>query len=358
VFQRQKPRFVSLAAAVVLAACAPSGVVGYDAFDASAEDDATGDAIDASTVDAAALDAQAADDAVRGPLSGLAWPSGAHAGNESASYQAYAEFRGRPLDLATLYPDRGSWAGLVTPGWPLSAFEDFAGRLVLSEPLYPPSMGNLQDCAAGAYDAEWEKLGSFLVDHGRADTILRLGWGGTDPSHAWHADADPADYITCYRRIVRVVRAHDPDVLFDFSFDALPSRYPASGDPYDLYPGDDYVDIVGMDVFDRDPPTRTEEEWQSKCEGPLGLCTLIAFARAHQKRWAVGEWGVATCAEDPGGDNPFFIEKMLQTFRAHADILAYEAYFDDRDAGVCSTLVEPDNAPEARAAYQRAYAEP
>lgn len=360
-------------------ACAPTALIGYDelvpAADAAeptpdAGDDAAMDAevLDAEVPDAEDADAELSDagpdatkpDAALGPWTVLPWSSGVHYGNEPPSYDEFAAFRGRPLAVVTLYPERATWAGINNPDWWFDNFENYPARLVLSEPLYPigpPTAGNNKDCAAGLYDAEWRTLGTFLARRG-PDSIVRLGWGPNDPTHEWHADADPANFIACFRRIVGALRAAAPRVLIDFSFDPVPSMYPASGNPYDLYPGDEYVDIVGMDVFDHQPPTRNEAEWEAKCHGPLGLCTLIEFARQHKKRFSVGEWGVATCGEQPGGDNALFVEKMVQTFHDNADVLAYEAYFDDSGADVCSSIMSTTIAPLARAAYRRLYQVP
>jgi Glycosyl hydrolase family 26 len=294
---------------------------------------------------------------VRGPLSGLPWPSGVHYGNELPMYLEWGDFRQRPVDLAALYSDRNSWEGLVDPAWQIDQFEDFGGQLVLSQPLYPLGQGNNADCAAGDYDARWAELGSFLVERGRADIVIRLGWGLNDPEHPWRTDSDSRDWVACFRRIVDALRSTAPALRIDWSFDPFPSSFPASGDPYDAYPGDDYVDIVGMDAFDRYPPTTNEAAWRDKCDSALGLCSLIAFARAHGKRFSVGEWGVVDCGESRGGDNAFYVRKMVETFRTHADILAYESYFDDVGAGVCSSLMNGDH-PEAAAEYQRQYAPP
>jgi hypothetical protein len=294
---------------------------------------------------------------VRGPLSGLPWPSGAHFGNEPPSYLEFGAWRERPLDLAALYTDRNSWDGLVRPGWPLDLFADYPGELVLSQPLFPLGQGNNSDCAAGAYDAQWAQLGTFLVEHERAASIIRLGWGFNDPEHEWRTDPDPSAWVACFRRIVDALRATDPEVRIDWSFDPFPSPRPESGDPYDAYPGDAYVDIVGMDAFDRYPPTTSEAAWRDKCDSQLGLCRLIAFARAHRKQFSVGEWGVVRCGESQGGDNAFYVRKMVETFREHADILAYESYFDDDAAEVCSALIDGDS-PGAATEYRRLYAQP
>jgi hypothetical protein len=295
------------------------------------------------------------DAAIRGPLSRLAWVSGAHYTHEPAGYDEFSTWRGRPVDVAHLYVDRNSWQGLVSPGWPVDMFGSFRGKLVLSEPPYPLKLGNNKDCAAGMYDEQWKKLGTFLVEHDRDDTIIRLGWGHNDDTHYWRADADPSDWIACFRRVVNALRSTDRAVRIDWTFDPIASASPGARDPYAAYPGDDYVDIVGMDDFDRYPPTRDEASFRQKCDGPLGLCHLAEFARSHKKKLAVGEWGVVTCGPDPGGDNPLYIRKMVETFAANADILAYESYYDESAGDVCSSLLASDR-PNAAAEYKGLYA--
>jgi saccharopine dehydrogenase-like NADP-dependent oxidoreductase len=124
---------------------------------------------------------------------------------------------------------------------------------------------------------------------------------------------------------------------------------------YAAYPGDEYVDIVGMDDFDRYPATHDEASFAQKCQGPLGLCRLAEFARSHKKQLSVGEWGVVSCGTDPGGDNPLYVRQMVQQFSENADILAYESYYDETAGSVCSTLISGER-PNAAAEYKRLYA--
>jgi hypothetical protein len=285
----------------------------------------------------------------------VTWPSGAHPGNPLQTYLDWGTWRGHPVDVAHVYTDRTSWQGVVQPGWPVHDFAAFDGLLVMSQPLYPEGgLGNNADCAAGAYDARWETLGAFLVDNDRADAVLRIGWGFNDPVKEWRVDADPADWIACFRRVVTAIRSTAPRIRIDWTLNSYASPLPEGGDPYDAYPGDAYVDIIGTDVYDLDPPARDVAEWEARCDQMYGLCRLFEFARARGKQVAIGEWGVASCGAEPGGDNPFFVQKMFETFADNDDVLAYEAYFDDPGAGVCSAL-RGDQNPQAAARYRELY---
>nr|MDT0667036.1 glycosyl hydrolase [Micromonospora sp. DSM 115978] len=130
---------------------------------------------------------------------------------------------------------------------------------------------------------------------------------------------------------------------------------------FELYPGDEYVDVIGIDSYDHYPPSPTIESFVRQCNGPEGLCRVIAFARSRNKLFSVPEWGVvgiqgtrAGAAGQAGGDNPVYIREMHRIFTANADILAYEAYFNDDSPGnVHSSLNHPVRHPQSSAVYQQ-----
>lgn len=290
------------------------------------------------------------------PLPVVSWPSGAYAGHDLAPNLAFAAWRGRPLDVVTLFVDRTSWSGIVSPGWPVDMYTSFPGTLILSVPLYPEGQGDNRTCASGAYDGEWRKLGAFLVQRGRPDSILRLGWGPNDLDHAWRADADPADWIACFQRIVTAVRESDPRARIDWSFNPKGPSQIADWDPYATYPGDAFVDFVGIEAFDRHPPALSDAEWARQCEAPTGLCSLARFARQHGKKLGIAEWGVAACGAGAGGDNPRFVRRIVAQFAANRDIMGFESYFESEDDDVCSALTTGLRNREAAAVYRAIYA--
>lgn len=102
----------------------------------------------------------------------------------------------------------------------------------------------------------------------------------------------------------------------------------------DSWPGDQYVDVVGVDYYDWDRAT-DQAKWDEvfnktgKSGGPAGIGAWQAFAKSHGKPIAFPEWG--TTGDGPY-DNPFFIQKMNEFFRANAGTgpgqVWYEIYFD------------------------------
>jgi hypothetical protein len=288
-----------------------------------------------------------------GPLSGLPWLSGVSRAN-TGEIDAWAAFRNRPLDLAHTYTYRGSWGGLTDVKYLTDNYTGWPGRLIISQAFWPEGGGSVGECAAGNYDAHWRAFGSSLVENGRPDTIVRLGWELNGDWFDWSC-TDPPAWKSCFRHVAQAIRATAPAAVIDWTINAHGAQNPASHNAYDCYPGDDVVDIVGIDSYDMYPSSHSDGEWNAQCNGPEGLCTLIQFARNHGKRFSVGEWGIVTCGGGgtAGGDNPFYMQKTWDTFVANRDVMAYEAYFNDPQAGnVCSSLVNPNQAPNSSALYR------
>jgi hypothetical protein len=289
-----------------------------------------------------------------GTRSGLPWMSGVWTTGDRAGDEAFGAWRGRPLDLVQVYAGRDQgWSGITNP-WPVSTYAGFPGRLVLSVPTFPQGGGSNAACASGAYDAHWRQLGSFLVAHGRADTIVRLGWEFNGTWMYWHSDNSGAAFKGCFQHAATAMRATDPKILLDWTFTAHGTQVPTSGNPYDAYPGNAYVDFIGIDSYDMAPASHSVAAFNAQCAGSNGMCKAIAFARANGKKLGVGEWGVASCTSSGGGgDNALYIQEMYNTFAANRDVMGYEAYFDDPDAGnVCSSIVNGRQNPQAAARYK------
>ncbi|WP_308301520.1 glycosyl hydrolase [Frankia sp. AiPa1] len=289
-----------------------------------------------------------------GTLSGLPWMSG-YQTHEMSTLTAFANWRGRSDDLVHVYTDRTSgWGGLVEPSWPVDTFKGFGGKLLISEPTYPQGQGSNAECAKGSYDGQWKKLGTFLVAHNRADSIIRIGWEFNGTFMYWHTDSDPTNFRTCFQKIATAIRSTDPQVKIDWTFNAHASPVPSGNSPWGAYPGDQYVDYVGIDSYDHFPPSKDEATWNKQCEDVNGLCYVIRFAQQHGKKVGVGEWGVASCSGDGGGDNAFYIQKMYQTFKSAGATMGYDAYFADAAPGnVCSTIMNGGQNPKASAEYKK-----
>ncbi|WP_462185828.1 MULTISPECIES: glycoside hydrolase family 26 protein [unclassified Frankia] len=282
---------------------------------------------------------------------GVHWVSGAN-GNFPADVNLWSVFTGRKVDLAVVFTDRQDWTNLVSAGWPTQAFtrDKFPGGLSVAQPMFPKD-GDEATCVTGAYDNYWRQFGTTLTTFGRGDAFVRLGWEFNGDWFWWYP-RDVETWKTCYRRTVLAIRSTAPHVRIDWNITAHRDHLPVSGqDVWDAYPGDDYIDVVSIDSYDSYPASVSKTIWDRQCHLRSGLCTVIAFARAHGKKFAVPEWGLVRTTGG-GGDNPYYIQKMYETFTANADALAYEAYFNNAEEGnVESSLYRPVLNPNAAERY-------
>jgi hypothetical protein len=280
---------------------------------------------------------------------------------DTASVEAFCAARRRPCEIAHTYTDRTSYASMTTgSGWMFDNFAGFPGALVVSQGLVPRGgEAQLADCAAGRFDDLWRAFGTLMAEHGRAGSILRLGWEFNEPTMPWRGTV-AATYISCFQHAATGVRATNPKVLIDWTINA--HRTPADlcgGLSTNCYPGDAYVDIIGIDNYDHYPWSPTRAAFDYTARRAEGLSWLFSFAREHGKLFSVGEWGVVP-AGDAGRENPSYVKWMHEWFAAHAPYLAYEAYFTNCEAGgVQSSLFDPSAGcrrnPESAAMYRSLY---
>jgi hypothetical protein len=113
-----------------------------------------------------------------------------------------------------------------------------------------------------------------------------------------------ADFRVAWRRFHDVLAREYPQARLVFCADS------AGGTDVSvarMWPGDDVVDVVAVDVHLGAEPT-DPAGWQRHLTavaadgGPRGLATWLAFATRHRKPFAVARWGLdpGTAATDDG----------------------------------------------------------
>ena len=204
-------------------------------------------------------------------------------------------------------------------------------QLVLQLNLIPDSLENINDplgweqsCAAGDFNAYATELGTSLVGAGLESSVLRLG---AEMNGVWEADfigttkAEQNLWAMCFANEVTGLRqAAGEHFLIDWNVNACVGNYPYAN----YYPGNAFVDIVGLDLYDVGCETPTTSlTFTQLAREQLGLNTFEAFATAKGKPMSLPEWGLSTI---PSGDDPAFINGMGSTF-ARRDF-AFETYFE------------------------------
>ncbi len=191
----------------------------------------------------------------------------------------------------------------------------------------------------GSNDVAYRVAATYLRDSGNADAIIRLGWefdGGWMP---WSSRGNEALWVNAYRRAADIFRSVSSNFRFDWNGDPGWLQGQTSA-----YPGDNYVDIVGMDLYDKglnaswNPSTRTWNDPAAAFATDIpNLRFQRDFAIAHGKQVSYPEWALASGgAESPnsaGNDDPAFIQGMYDWMSglpsSGAGSLAYHSYFNE-----------------------------
>ncbi|MGP3971761.1 glycoside hydrolase family 26 protein [Streptomyces sp. 6N223] len=194
----------------------------------------------------------------------------------------------------------------------------------------------LADGAEGRFDDHFRTLARRLVDLGLRDTVIVLGWEMNGSTYSHRCAPDPAAWRAYWRRVVETMRAVDGQ---EFRFDFAPSRGRDAIGWDECYPGDDVVDIIGLDTYDQ-PAGSSFEEHVSQ---PYGLRDHVEFAAAHGKPVSFPEWGLFR-----NGDNPEYVRRMLEWIDEHRPV--YHTISDYCPHGVWRCPSNPASAAVFRAA--------
>jgi hypothetical protein len=263
------------------------------------------------------------------PLPAPAWP-----GKHAPAFGAYLDYGpsgvARMLDLSRwlggadlrvghTYLPGDRWSNIEgAPGF-LDAWARWrTGRddrmFVLNVPMLERNEENVSDAevrlllrqgAAGRFDHHFRALAERLVRLKVPDTVIVLGWEMNGTTYTHRCGPDPEAWKTYWNRIVTTMRAVPGQ---KFRFDFAPSRGRDAVPWTQCYPGDDSVDIVGMDSYDQPSGVTFDEQVNE----PYGLQAQVNFAKAHGKPVSYPEWGLFR-----NGDNAEYMRRMLAWMNEH-----------------------------------------
>ncbi|MGW3040781.1 glycoside hydrolase family 26 protein [Kitasatospora sp. NPDC001159] len=241
----------------------------------------------------------------------------------------WADIEGEPAVL-------GMWAQ-----WRLA---DPSRMLVLGVPMLVPNEANVSDGevarllaqgSRGDFDSHFLRLARRLVALGGSDTVITLGWEMNGVTYTHRCKPDPAAWKAYWRRIVGVMRSVPGQ---GFRFDFAPNRGLDAIPWTRCYPGDDVVDIIGMDSYDQPAGS----EFDDYVREPYGLQDQVDFAAKRGKPVSYPEWGLFR-----NGDNPEFVRRMVDWMRTHDT--AYQTVTDYCPHG----FFQCRSNPRSTAAFKR-----
>lgn len=163
----------------------------------------------------------------------------------------------------------------------------------------------LRQGAAGEFDHHFRRLAERLVELKVPDTVIVLGWEMNGITYTHRCGPDPEAWKKYWNRIVTTMRSVPGQ---KFRFDFTPSRGKDAIGWTNCYPGDDTVDIIGMDSYDQPEGLSFDQQVKE----PYGLQEHVEFAKSHGKAISYPEWGLFR-----NGDNAEYMRRMLAWMDEH-----------------------------------------
>ena len=338
------------------------------------------------------------------------WPSANASGGSSAVAAGLGLYDGKfgPAGIETAanwlgssssikyaedFMDATNWSNISTP-WQLSNWKGNPFTMVWGIPMLPcggPStqcstnVSDYNQVASGDADGHFKTLAKNLVANGFGSSYIRLGWEFNGSDMGWAIcnqegsglNSWAKDFVPAFRNIVTSMRSVS-GADFKFIWNPLvSSNVGCAGDKLEnFYPGDNYVDAVGIDVYDGlGQATSDTARWTDLLNGvnaghwtPVaptingqkfqgyGLNWVTAFAKEHNKPVSVPEWGLnATGTNGGGGDDAYFVTHMASWIKAHATGPAIFWNFGEGNLPLDIPHYTSGNTPDATAAFKSAF---
>jgi hypothetical protein len=239
----------------------------------------------------------------------------------------------------------------ISDPWQLSNWKGTPYTMIWGVPMVPcggpatQCQTNVTDydlVASGGADSYYKTLAQHLVAGGFGSSYIRIGWEFNASWMGWSicnqqgtgATSWAKDFVPAYKNIVTSMRSVSGA---NFKFIWNPDDGSASSCPgvhlEDYYPGDQYVDVVGLDVYDGVGQTVSSNAtrwndllngvngggWAAEKPEPIsgqtfkgyGLDWIAAFGKEHSKQISIPEWGLfKTTDQGGGGDDAYFVTQM------------------------------------------------
>lgn len=246
---------------------------------------------------------------------------GVYDGNDASAVTAFEQWLGRPVDGVLAYVGDQGWSD-YDAGWAVDLWSQIDRPVFWSVPLIPNG-ATLQEAATGAYDDHYRQVASELAGTRPEDPtlIVRTGWEFNGNWFAWHAAGQEDAFIGAWHHFVDSFRS----VSDRFAFDWCPNIGDLGMDPAKAYPGDNYVDIIGVDVYylKSEQPDDNNAAWDWMLNEKYGLQWHHDFAEAHHKPMSYPEWGVQ-------GDSVQYLDHVAQWFQDNP--VSYQTLWDSNSA--------------------------
>jgi hypothetical protein len=287
------------------------------------------------------------------PLFGTYLGGGCVGKAKIAAFEAWA---GRPLELIVDFLPTLNWDNTVgTAWWVGGCWVDVGKTMVISIPMLPKDgVSTIANGANGQYDQYFKRIAEIFVKKGLSRLIVRLGWEFNGTWFPWRLDANNQEaWAEYWRRIVTAMRSVPGG---DFRFDWCPAMTVGVNNPVPAYPGDEYVDIIGADVYNENwykTAVSAEERWQKLLNASYGLQWHRQFSTEHKKPMSYPEWGTGRRPDGHGGgDDPVFMRNMTDWMLSNN--VEYQSYWN-YPAKDYNAMLSDGSQPASEAVFLQAF---
>lgn len=287
---------------------------------------------------------------------------GVHGENSMQRVLDFESWLGRKVDVILCTVDFQKWENYRYADWLSQTVYGARGnrRLVYDVPIIING-ASYAEAKTGAYDDHWQCLAQSIIANnpGEYEIVIRPSHEMNGEWFAWGVGGSKQsqipDFIASWRRFHGVFRGIAGGQRFRFSF----STTEGASDPRPMWPGDEYVDIVGHDVYWK-PKVMGGEGWETndpkeaweKRVSEYGYTAwnaggMLAFAKGKGKPFQIDEWGVW------GPDAAPFVESMAAFLKSNG---ARSHTYWNSNAGYQGELHQRDSTwPATTQAFRQAF---
>lgn len=284
---------------------------------------------------------------------------GNDAGTFLSNLAQFESWLGRPVQGVLSFSGMENWKTYEgTVGWAMGIWSKVDRPVFFSVPLIPAkTTGNqkatLAEAGQGLYNEHYRNVAQRLAGYRPGDAVIyvRTGWEFNGGWFPWTVHGGRGeDFKKAFQQFVTTFRSVSPRFRFDWCPAVGDQVYGGDGKPVKLanyYPGDEYVDVIGLDIYDESKYNKIldpKKRWEHFLNRSHGLQWHRRFAAEHNKPMSYPEWGVGS----GGGDNPYFVEQFHQWIEDNN--VVYHAYWNSNSAykGKLSTGAYPQTGAKFR----------
>ncbi len=327
-------------------------------------------------------------------------------------YSDLTKLMGAAPQFLTTFVDQtqqiSNWAGNAQWAATSMALAVGAGSTtpVIALPLSSSAAGTLssdqqfQAFASGQYDSVIQGIVNAWAQQGFKNLVFRPGWEMNleGPTYAGDSAQDQADWVKAFQHVYTVLHqaAATDGINVTVVWNPGTTNYSNAEATTNLYPGDSYVDAIGADVYSgihpySDSPSTAEyhdwdtgqedtsvaqfiadpinrahywsdpaaTEWSNDGSGghSQSLDSLLAFAEAHGKSFAIPETGAGNSSDgtDVSDDAAFpqWLSQQLTAAQATGLKIDFADIWDSNGGGAYQFSEPGDNKPNEAAAWAK-----